>query len=92
MKVPSTPYVSPVLRYDADARVTVLQYRDVDTGKVTRQVPGEQTVKAYRAELLSSAAATIDLPAAPAVKTEPAAQTGAAPSRAPNEPTISFEA
>jgi hypothetical protein len=45
MNVPSIAYVTPVLHYDAEARVTVIQYRDTDTGQVTRQIPDEKALK-----------------------------------------------
>lgn len=41
-------YTSPVLRYDQDARVAVLYFRDFDTGETRDQIPAEQVVKKYR--------------------------------------------
>ncbi|GAB4184912.1 MAG: hypothetical protein OHK0024_25100 [Thalassobaculales bacterium] len=42
------PYLSPVLRYDQPANVVVFQYRDYQTGDVTRQIPAERVVERYR--------------------------------------------
>ncbi len=45
MKVQGIAYVTPVLRYDADAQVVVLQRRDSETGKVSMQFPSERAVR-----------------------------------------------
>jgi hypothetical protein len=42
------PYLSPVIRFDKQARVLVFQFRDSETGDVTRQFPSEKVVKLYR--------------------------------------------
>jgi hypothetical protein len=42
------PYFSPVFRFDKQARVLVFQFRDSETGDVTRQYPSEKVVKLYR--------------------------------------------
>ncbi len=44
----SGAYISPVLRYDQNARVAVLYFRDFDTGETRDQIPAEQVVKKYR--------------------------------------------
>lgn len=45
---PQEPYFSPVFRFDKAARVLVFQFRDSETGNVTRQYPSEKVVKLYR--------------------------------------------
>ena len=45
MKVQGIAYITPVLRYDADAKIVVLQRRDSDTGKVSMQFPSERAVR-----------------------------------------------
>jgi hypothetical protein len=42
------PYYSPVLRLDSETQRTVIQYRDVSTGKVQIQYPSERQLEAYR--------------------------------------------
>jgi hypothetical protein len=41
-------YLSPVFKYDSKARVVLFQFRDSDTGDVTRQYPSEKVVKLYQ--------------------------------------------
>jgi hypothetical protein len=45
------PYYSPVLRLDSETQRTVIQYRDVATGKVQIQYPSERQLEAYRASM-----------------------------------------
>jgi hypothetical protein len=45
MKVQGIAYITPVLRYDADAKIVVLQRRDSETGKVSMQFPSERAVR-----------------------------------------------
>ena len=45
---PQEPYLSPVFRFDKQAQVLVFQFRDSETGDVTRQYPSEKVVKLYR--------------------------------------------
>ena len=47
-KPPQEPYLSPVVQFDKQARVVVFQFRDAETGDVTRQYPSERVVKLYR--------------------------------------------
>jgi hypothetical protein len=47
-EAPREPYLSPVFRFDKQARVLVFQFRDSETGNVTRQYPSEKVVKLYR--------------------------------------------
>lgn len=47
-QTPQEPYFSPVFRFDKAARVLVFQFRDSETGDVTRQYPSEKVVKLYR--------------------------------------------
>lgn len=42
------PYYSPVLRLDSETQRTVIQYRDIATGKVQVQYPSERQLEAYR--------------------------------------------
>ena len=48
MKLAGISYVSPVLRYDPDAKVVIVQHRDTATGKVSRQFPSEEAVRDLR--------------------------------------------
>jgi len=45
---PRDAYFSPVFKFDKAARVVVFQFRDGETGDVTRQYPSEKVVKLYR--------------------------------------------
>ena len=47
-ETPQEPFLSPVVRFDKAARVLVFQFRDSETGDVTRQYPSEKVVKLYR--------------------------------------------
>jgi hypothetical protein len=47
-ETPREPFLSPVFRFDKAARVLVFQFRDSETGNVTRQYPSEKVVKLYR--------------------------------------------
>jgi hypothetical protein len=58
MKLPSIAYITPVLRYDKDAKLPVVEYRDPDTGEVGMRIPGERTLKAYREAAVNPAAET----------------------------------
>ena len=57
-KAPQEPYLSPVVQFDRQARVVVFQFRDAETGDVTRQYPSERVVKLYRSNAHPEAAAT----------------------------------
>jgi hypothetical protein len=48
MKVPIIAYVTPMLHYDQDTRVSIMQYRNGDTGKVALQIPSEKNMRVYR--------------------------------------------
>jgi hypothetical protein len=56
MKLTGISYVSPVVRYDLDARVVVVQRRDTATGKVSQQFPSEEAVRDLRMDALTGAA------------------------------------
>jgi hypothetical protein len=56
MKLTGISYVSPVVRYDPDARVVVVQRRDTATGKVSQQFPSEEAVRDLRMDVLTGAA------------------------------------
>jgi hypothetical protein len=56
MKLAGISYVSPVVRFDADARVVVVQHRDPTTGEVSRQVPSQEAVRDLRMDVLTGAA------------------------------------
>jgi len=81
MKIPAIPYVSPSLRFDQDARVVVVEYRNAETGKVARQIPSEEAVRRAATEGAGP-------PAAAAAEGE-AAEPGAAPAAA--APRISID-
>jgi hypothetical protein len=55
---PQEPYFSPVFRFDKQARVLVFQFRDSETGNVTRQYPSEKVVQLYRDNAPKDAQAT----------------------------------
>lgn len=42
------PFFNPLLRYDALAKVSIMVFRDPDTGAILNQIPSEQAVKKYR--------------------------------------------
>jgi hypothetical protein len=63
MNVPAIPYLSPVLRYDTGAKVVVVQHRDVQTGKVSRQFPSQEAVRELRE--IASGRAPAQTPAKP---------------------------
>ncbi|WP_374632002.1 hypothetical protein [Ferrovibrio sp.] len=44
-------YLSPFIRFDSSTRLTLLQYRDSETGDVLRQYPSPRVVKEYAANL-----------------------------------------
>lgn len=41
-------YISPFLRYDQNARVAVLLFRDIDSGETRDQIPSRRVVEEYR--------------------------------------------
>jgi hypothetical protein len=58
MKLPGIAYVSPVLRYDPDAKVVIVQHRDTETGKVSRQFPSEGAVRDLKQSAITGAPAS----------------------------------
>lgn len=42
------PYLSPALRYDSDAGVAILLFRDGNSGEVELQYPSRQVVREYQ--------------------------------------------
>jgi hypothetical protein len=65
MKLAGISYLSPVLRYDPEAKVVVVQHRDTQTGKVSRQFPSEEAVRELRQSVLTGANAGAKPPAEP---------------------------
>lgn len=55
MKLAGISYVSPVMRYDPQARVVIVQHRDTATGEVSRQIPSEEAVRDLRVDALTGA-------------------------------------
>lgn len=49
MKVPDVAYVTPAMRYDAEANTMIFERRNPDTGEVAFQVPSAQSVEQRRA-------------------------------------------
>ena len=45
MKVQGIAYITPVVRFDVDKQVVVVQRRDSDTGKVSIQFPSERVIR-----------------------------------------------
>lgn len=56
MKLAGISYVSPVVRFDPDARVVVFQHRDPTTGEVSQQVPSQEAVRDLRMDVLTGVA------------------------------------
>lgn len=42
------PFISPVVQYDSDAAVAILQFRDGGSGDVETQYPSKQVVREYQ--------------------------------------------
>ncbi len=42
------PFISPVVQYDSDAAVAILQFRDGGSGDVEAQYPSKQVVREYQ--------------------------------------------
>lgn len=42
------PFISPAINYDYQSGITVLMYRNSETGKVTAQYPSQKVVEEYR--------------------------------------------
>ena len=85
---PQEPYFSPVFRFDKAARVLVFQFRDSETGNVTRQYPSEKVVKLYRDNAPKDVApgATVEprrAAEAPAARTSESTESSDAPESAP---------
>ncbi|MBX6370037.1 MAG: hypothetical protein IRZ04_18805 [Rhodospirillales bacterium] len=55
MKLTGISYVSPVMRYDPEARVVIVQHRDTATGEVSRQIPSEEAVRDLRVDAVTGA-------------------------------------
>lgn len=58
MKLAGISYVSPVMRYDPEARVVIVQHRDTATGEVSRQIPSEEAVRDLRVDAVTGAQQT----------------------------------
>jgi hypothetical protein len=100
MKIPAIPYVSPSLRFDQEARVVVVEYRNADTGKVARQIPSEEAVRRAATEAESAGPPSVSKDgegagAGTASPHQPEAEAAAAPptdeSAAAASPRISIE-
>lgn len=50
MRVSEVGYVTPAMRYDAEANVMIFERRDPDTGQVAFQVPSASAVQQRRAQ------------------------------------------
>jgi hypothetical protein len=70
MKLAGISYLSPVVRYDNEAKVVIVQHRDTQTGKVSRQFPSEEAVRDLRQSVLTGAESASR--AAPARESKPA--------------------
>ncbi len=44
----AAPFFSPVYRFDPVAKLSILSFRDANTGAVTQQIPNERIVEQYR--------------------------------------------
>lgn len=42
------PFISPAIRIDYEAQQVVLEFRDSESGEVTRQIPSENQIIAYQ--------------------------------------------
>lgn len=90
------PFISPAINYDYQSGITVLMYRNSETGKVTAQYPSQKVVEEYRRHgastqdagtVQSGGGASVKTPSAPvpdtggqAVQATPAATGGVTPS------------
>jgi hypothetical protein len=82
-------YISPVLRYDQNARVAVLYFRDFDTGETRDQIPAKRVVEKYRQSGGRSSETETET-SATTTRSAPATRdfTGAAPTTTPPAPTL----
>jgi hypothetical protein len=48
MKLTGISYVTPMVRYDPDAKVVVIQHRNTETGEVSRQFPSQRALQDLR--------------------------------------------
>ncbi len=53
------PYLSPALRYDSDAGVAILLFRDGNSGEVELQYPSRQVVREYQLRGRESAQSSV---------------------------------
>ena len=44
----AAPYFSPVYHFDPVAKLSILSFRDANSGAVTQQIPNERVVEQYR--------------------------------------------
>jgi hypothetical protein len=96
MKLANISYTTPVVRFDQDARVVVVQYRDSDTGHVAKQIPSEEQLKRQRngvAEAETSSEPTPVAPETPQAVTSVKASEATAPAAQdhPPVPHVSLE-
>lgn len=67
--VATAPYLSPVYRFDPVARLSVLAFRDSQSGDVHLQIPSEKVVELYRRTRGDGMALrTVAAPVAPAAR------------------------
>ena len=93
----AAPYFSPVYHFDPVAKLSILSFRDPDSGAITQQIPNERVVEQYRRthgdSPLAKPATSSDLTGASAADAGPtspagtAAGPGAAPSATPASDT-----
>jgi hypothetical protein len=67
MKLAGIAYVTPTFRFDSEAKVVVVQFRNTDTGEITKQTPTDRELRQRADEVSVSRAASAAQPAEPAV-------------------------
>lgn len=79
------PYISPVLSYDSDAAIAVLQFRNSESGDVETQYPSERVVREYQLRGRDKMGAALDTAQDRATASSPGDTdaTGSAPAPVP---------
>ncbi len=104
MVVNSIGYITPIIKFDDQAKMTVVQYRNPETGDVSFQIPSENAVKRAKESGVVSASTAV-APAATVAGAAPqptriagggaataASTAAAAASASGTAPTIKIEA
>jgi hypothetical protein len=91
MVVNSIGYITPIIKFDDQAKTTVVQYRNADTGDVSFQIPSENALKrAKESGVVSASTAVAPAPTVAGAAPQPARFGGGGDAGA--APTIKIEA